>query len=801
MSNHRSHRIAYIAVVALCMVMGVALRLVGLQRGGSDLAAGRAEAFHVFHPDEGTLVRAALSPITPLEPPFTAYGLLPVYVLRAALWMQGADAADVNDVYAKKTVYATARLIAILLSCAVLVLTWLLGRELAGPQGRLLGLIIVAFAPGALQQAHFFIVDGFFAAFSLAGVVAILRAVETGDRRWYVAVGLLVGALGAVRFNGLALGGVLLAGHLVARRRWNARQLWLSGVIAAGTVLVLQPYILVHPDLLAQTDSSDDFAKSLLFARLEYLQPWTLVDVHATRWWDHWWVLWPAIGGWPLTVALLGGVAFVAWRGTRQQRLALLWCSICFASVGALPVKAVRYFVPLLPVLGLCAAALSEALWLHRRWMGGLLGAGLTVPIVVYGVAFAHIYHEEDARIQAGKWIRDTVPKGETVALESGAFNLREIIDPQRYEHLSLNVSGLFYGSQFMLCGQQVDYLQDYLENANWLAVVEENRAVQFRAVPELFPVVNDFYKQLFSEQLGFRAVQQIAVEPELFGIAISDRDAEPSFLGYDHPTVRIFQRTSRAKWQAWRERMAKTAACPDADLRALSTALIDGDEESMQQKLAQLDEDRTYSPLVHLLEAAMHWHMGNEMAGEAAYQRYLPSAAHGYWNHLRESPFAHYVPADAAVALLELGLEELALEVMRRGVEDLKSVDRQRADEMAQSYLNVAHILWQRDRAVPMEDVAAQSLRIYPSASAHNALAMGAHQRGDYAGVLAHWQSSLQLDGAQGDIHAALGQLLLTRYDSPPEALKHLEQALLLLPEHASTVRRWINAARARVP
>lgn len=781
--------------------MGVALRFVGLQRGGSNLTTNRAEAFHVFHPDEGTLVRAALSPLTPLDPPFTAYGLLPVYVLRAALWVQDMAAADVDEVHAKKAVYRTARLLAVVLSCAVLVLTWLLGREFVGPWGRLLGLTVVAFAPGALQQAHFFIVDGLFAVLSLAGIVAILRAVETDDRRWYFAVGLLVGALGAVRFNGLALGGVLLVGHLMARRRWNAGELWLSGVVAAGTVLVLQPYILAHPDLLARAESSNDFAKSLLFARLEYLQPWTLVDVHSTRWWDHWWVLWPAIGGWPLTVSLLGGIAFVLWRGTRPQRLALLWCSIYFASVGALPVKAVRYLVPLLPVLGLCVAALCEEIGRRARWPGSVLGVVITVPVVIYGLSFARIYYEEDARIQAGKWIRKIVPEGDAVALESGAFNLREMIDPQRYEHLSLNVSGLFYGSQFMLCGQQVDYLQDYLENANWLAVVEENRAVQFRAVPELFPVVNDFYKQLFSEQLGFRAVQQIAVEPELFGIAISDRDAEPSFLGYDHPTVRIFQRTSRAKWQAWRERMAKTAACPDADLRALSTALIDGDEESMQQKLAQLDEDRTYSPLVHLLEAAMHWHMGNEMAGEAAYQRYLPSAAHGYWNHLRESPFAHYVPADAAVALLELGLEELALEVMRRGADDLKPLDQQQAREMALSYLEVAQALWESERAVPMENVAAQSLRIYPSAEAHNALAMVAYKRGDYEGVLAHWQSSLQLDGAQGDIHAALGQLLLTRYDSPPEALKHLEQALLLLPEHASTVRRWINAARARVP
>ena len=81
----------YLLAVALCLLLGAGLRIVGLERGASDLGPGGAPAFHTFHPDEATLVRAALAPIDPFDPPFTAYGLLPVYVLRAALWTQGLD--------------------------------------------------------------------------------------------------------------------------------------------------------------------------------------------------------------------------------------------------------------------------------------------------------------------------------------------------------------------------------------------------------------------------------------------------------------------------------------------------------------------------------------------------------------------------------------------------------------------------------------------------------------------------------------------------------------------------------------
>ncbi len=167
-------------------------------------------------------------------------------------------------------------------------------------------------------------------------------------------------------------------------RRCCSRGIYCGGGLGArrgaalALVLVLQPYLLVNPYLLWRLDTSADFALSLRFARLEFLQPWTLVDVHGTRYWDHWFGLWPSIVGWPLTLALLVGAWYVMWRGSLLQRLLLLWCGLYFLSVGALPVKAVRYLVPLLPVLGICVGVCAVALW-RQHVAGALAVAGLRV--------------------------------------------------------------------------------------------------------------------------------------------------------------------------------------------------------------------------------------------------------------------------------------------------------------------------------------------------------------------------------------------------------------------------------------
>ena len=148
---------------------------------------------------------------------------------------------------------------------------------------------------------------------------------------------------------------------------------------------------------------------------------------------------------------------------------------------------------------------------------------------------------------------------------------------------------------------------------------------------------------------------------------------------------------------------------------------------------------------------------------------------------YVRRSPFAHHVHGDAALAAVELGLEGLALRVLRQGLEEGAPADQTWALKMAESYMEVGRAFMRRGQTAAMEEALQLSLAIHPH-------------------PVAQWRASLALDGAQGDTHASLGQVLLARMDRAEEALAHLERALQLEPARAGELERWLAAARARL-
>jgi hypothetical protein len=140
------------------------------------------------------------------------------------------------------------------------------------------------------------------------------------------------------------------------------------------------------------------------------------------------------------------------------------------------------------------------------------------------GLVFAQTYAEEDPRIQAARWLAQEVPAAAKIGLEKGAFTLHKLLAGERTT--DLNILHLFYTGPYMLCAQRVDYMQERAAKLDYIAVIRANRHRQFTAVPELYPVVADFYRRLVDGKMGYREVAH-----------------DPSFTGYDHPTVLVFQR------------------------------------------------------------------------------------------------------------------------------------------------------------------------------------------------------------------------------------------------------------------
>ncbi len=571
----------------------------------------------------------------------------------------------------------------------------------------LLAVLLLALSPLAIQQAHFYTVDGVFSLLSLAMLLALVRALANGSVRAYAVAALLVGCAAAVRLNGLLLGGILVGAYAVVERREICLRTLvvpvLCGLLAVCALALLQPYLLADPSVLWQQRSHGDFAFSLGIAKGDVLQTWTLVDVHTVAYWHYLATLLPLAMGWPLALVALVALVYGGWQGSLEKRLLLAWCALYFLLVGGLHTKPIRYLYPLLPLLALFAADFSLRVF-SRRLHGIVFSAALAFCTVLQGVVFAQIYSEEDARIQAARWLAKQAPAAATIGLEKGAFTLHKSIGGERTA--DLNILHLFYTGPYMLCAQRIDYLQKRAEQLDYIAVVAANRHRQFTAVPELYPVVADFS------------------------------------VAFDQ----------------WRRDISANADCGDKGLRRWAAALQQGDVSQARAYAERAADSPAPRPLENLLAAASYRRVHEpELARAAQVRHEYPS---GQWAHLRKSPTAHRVPAATAATLVDLGLFELALAVLREGVGESVFYPFGALSDMADTYIAVAQHLLAEQEVEAMQEALELSIQLYEKPAAYNTLARVAYFSRDYAGAQRLWQRSLALDSTQEEIRVSLAEL-----------------------------------------
>ena len=786
--------------VILCIILGCSLRFVGLTRGDSSFVIDGPDqsekAFYHFHPDETALIQAALDPIDPLAPKITSYGMLPIYFLRGVLEFNsiifGQDFKNQNSPDRVRYVYFTARILAVLASCLTLYLVWLLGTRWFSDLTGLFAVCIVAVAPIAIQLAHFYTVDGLFTLLILATVYALLRALEQPDWRWFILTGILIGLSAAVRLIGLSAGFILLVGHIARQRQLKAilaPSIWLAGLSAAACLLALQPFLLDY-DLIFQDTNPYGLGFAMEWAQGEFLTAWSLVDIHTIPYLHHWSHLWPLGVGWPLTILFVFGLSYSLWKMDHQKGLILLWIGIYFYVIGGLQAKPIRYLLPMLPFLALLSA--DFCVWFIRslqfarvRKLAIGICAAIFMYSTTYGVAFASLYTREDSRIEAARWIDKHIPANSRIGVERGGFSMRGMINSEQYSVRPIKMGVLFTLRGFTTCKVEFLFVQGILRDLDYIAITDVNRYQQFTAAPELVPGGAAFYRALVDGELGFDLVQRFRHYPSLGSIAFKDDGSEPTFVGFDHPTVMIFKKTTA--YQQGIENLQKQSLtnphCVDSLLETACSALQAGDlDQSLlagRRAIAQFPE----SKIAYLIAAEIHRQRGNAEVRELS-QTYLTEVARNL------SP--HWLLWGSGQSLLELGLTDLTLSVLEEGTRQVVVQDK--AVEAANLYIILANRLYDRQEKEDAAKVLLLSTQIHPLPMAYNFLANITLQREDYKQAAGYFEQSLQLDDKQADVHATIGKITARFLNNQPKALYHFQRALELDPKLETDLSRWIN-------
>jgi tetratricopeptide (TPR) repeat protein len=634
----------------------------------------------------------------------------------------------------------------------------------------------------------------------VAAVYASLVAAEGDDRRLYLLCGGLVGAAGAVRLNGLLSGLILLVIHLaypaikestikestsaigrLMKRVWNPH-LWLSGLAAVTVVLVIQPYLITDPSRLTQSLTPDDLAYSISVARGEFLRVWSLVDVHTVFYLHFWTDLMPTGVGWPLTLAFLAAIGHALWRPRLHTTILVLWLALYFIPIGALHTKHVRYLLPMLPFLGLLfgdmVRQLAAAAAAGPPRYGVLVASGLIMVYTgLYGIAFTGIYHTEDSRIEARRWLDDNLAPGSRVAVEHGGFSMRGVLAlPERYRQVSLNM-GLLFGSRgYRSCEATTAILQHQLAEAEYLVITDVNRYRPFTAVPELYPVVAAFYTDLVNGELGFELVRRFKVYPEFAGITFADDAAEPSFIGYDHPAVMVLRKTasfSEETWPSWAQRVHTGDECGYRALADVAEALAAGQLEITLERTRVLQQAQPSLRFAAMIEAFVLQRLDRPALAAAAAQRY----ASGYGD---PSLSPYLIAAATAISLTCAGLDDIALAVLDEAASRKQKFAAAAHAPMARAYGLVAQLQQRDNKLESAYQVSLLAAQLHPAAQSYNALGELSAVLGNYDRALEWWDRSLIQDGAQLRVHRQVAQAAFAASDYK-RVIDHLQRVLQL--------------------
>ena len=583
--DFRSPALPYAAIILLAL----GLRFVGLDWGA-------------YHPDEWAISSAVyglgwpssvsefLSSESPLNPHWFNYGSLPLYAYRAVSEI-AADVRGVASIVPADVVLW--RSLSGFADVVTLVLASLIARRLFGELAGLLTGLLYAVAVLPIQLSHFYTVDPLMVTFTTAGTGAALLFVSKGSFRWGYAAAALMGLAAATKASAiLFVAPVVLAWAIVVFRAWSnetSRSFAPFARVVPAAVLMLATFAIGQPfAFLDWVGFRDDVLFQARMARGDEELPYTIQYLQTTPFMYHLrnLVVWGL--GWPLGVAGLSAIAWLAARSVRRRdasaMLLALGVLVPVLLLGGQQVKFMRYLLPIYPLLVVAAAglivAVARSLWSRPgrvRWVAVAVVAAVVVPSGVYGVAFSNIYAGSHPVDRMGSWIETNVPAGATVALEawdqgfpgSGRYS---IIQVHPYDADD---------------SRKVDHLAGVLDGADYVFLFSNRAYGALSRLPERYPLMRQYYRLLLTGQLGYEVVNAEATYPTLFGISFANQTlgplglgsnevdlpprsgpgtlmlgpADESFTVYDHPKTILLRKTEEISRDELHSRLA--AAIP----------------------------------------------------------------------------------------------------------------------------------------------------------------------------------------------------------------------------------------------
>jgi hypothetical protein len=339
-------------------------------------------------------------------------------------------------------------------------------------------------------------------------------------------------------------------------------------VLAAVTFRVWQPYAFAGSSFF-----SIKFAERFLSNMREIRGLMAGGDIPPGVYWVnqppfifHWSnMIWWQMGlGWFLAAWL--GLLAVGWHSLKRLSVSslpwLCWTLFWFTFSACGYAKAGRYLSLIYPFFAIAGAFLIVEVSrlirrhlivdglskVHATGVAAVPAALLLLSALLWAVAITNIYRRPHTRIAASRWIYQNIPCGTTIATEHWDDGLPLRVDGKD------GYGGCYKGVELENYhwddSKKLNSLLDKIRAADYITISSNRLYGSIPRMPRRFPFTSEYYRMLFSGELGFSLEKIFSSYPTLGPLTFNDDAREELILNYDHPKVLIFKKSSNFSFE-----------------------------------------------------------------------------------------------------------------------------------------------------------------------------------------------------------------------------------------------------------
>ena len=503
-----------------------------------------------FHPDENNMARAISQLSWPdLNPHFFAYGQLPLYLVYFSyqLIYFFSSRFHFQPVSFSQAIYGL-RFWSALFSIGTVLIGWrLAGHIFSEKRWQRIYLLLLIFSPGLIQIAHFGTTEAILTFVALALAYFAIN--------YNLIILTLVSAIGLatkVSATLFLLGPMIIIWmkekkfYLKIKKIffWIGSTLFLTLVFSPFNFLDFQEFVrIVRYEAGVARGSIPVFytrqfidTKPIIFQLIKIF-PWIL--------------------GSPLFIFLMLSLIICGWQinylifSKKRKKIlnssflilnSIFWPWFLFNSF--LFAKWTRFMTPILPFLILFIVGVASKVirWLElktkKKQLLALLVYSCLFLSLLPGFLFTRLYFLPDIRYQASVWINQNLPPKAIILSEAGNVVDLPLFNQRGFQVINFDFYSLDEDQQ------QQQRLRKIITEADYILLPSRRVFANHLRLSSQFPKTAEFYRQLFSGELGFKLVKEFrpfGFWGELF--LGSDLSAEETWTVFDHPTIRLFAR------------------------------------------------------------------------------------------------------------------------------------------------------------------------------------------------------------------------------------------------------------------